>query len=240
VRYRRSVGGQGSSPEYPPVALAIDYLVPPGFEGALTLEILDAQGRVVRAISSGSGGGGRGPGTAVSTTPGHHRLLWDYRWSDDGPLGAPGKYTARLGSSSRTFEVLPDPAVIADGITVADLVDQQEFLLRVRDAQRGAQRLRDRIRDAMAKASVPLPPAPGPGERIAGMTYAHPLQELWSRVARAPGIYQQGMLIEQLGNILRAEGGADQNVGTESRRRFDDLLSEMRSIEADLQRLSQR
>jgi hypothetical protein len=136
--------------------------------------------------------------------------------------------------------VLPDPGVLGDGITVADLVEQQEFLLRVRDAQRDAQRLRDRIRDAMAKASVPLPPSPGPGERIAGITYAHPLQELWSRVARVAGIYQQGMLIEQLGNILRAEGGADQKVGTESRRRFDDLLSEMKSIEAELQGLSPR
>ena len=50
----------------------------------------------------------------------------------------------------------------------------------------------------------------------------------------APGIYEQGMLIDQLGNIVRAEGGADQKVGAESRRRLADLLADMKAIEAEL------
>jgi hypothetical protein len=53
----------------------------------------------------------------------------------------------------------------------------------------------------------------------------------------APGTYQQGMLIDQLANIVRAEGGADQRVGAESRRRLDDLLREMQEIQAELQRI---
>jgi hypothetical protein len=46
------------------------------------------------------------------------------------------------------------------------------------------------------------------------------------------------MLIDQLGNIARAEGGADQKIGAESRRRLDDLLAEMKAIESELGRLT--
>ena len=52
VRYRRAGGGRGAAPQYPPVALAIDYVLPEGFSGQLTLTIADAQGRVVRTVEA--------------------------------------------------------------------------------------------------------------------------------------------------------------------------------------------
>jgi hypothetical protein len=57
-------------------------------------------------------------------------------------------------------------------------------------------------------------------------------------VATAPGTYEQGMLIDQLSNIARAEGGADQKVGAESRRRLDDLVSEIKAIDAELRKIA--
>jgi photosystem II stability/assembly factor-like uncharacterized protein len=232
VRYRRAGGGRGSSPEYPPVALAIDYIVPSGFNGPLTLDIRDASGRPVRSARPGSGRGER------PAAPGHNRYLWDYRWSNGGPMAAPGRYTVQLGSQSRTFEVVVDPAVLQDGVTVADLVGQQDFLLSVREAQSHATELRARIEKAMEQMAVPFPPSPGAGESIAAIQYSHPLQRLWTRVVTAPGTYEQGMLIDQLGNIVRAEGGADQKIGAESRRRFDDLLAEMKAVEAELEKIA--
>ena len=89
----------------------------------------------------------------------------------------------------------------------------------------------------MEHMSVPVPPSPGPGESVANIAYAQPLQRLWARVATAPGTYEQGMLIDQLANIVRAEGAADQKVGTESRRRLDDLIEEMKGVEAELQKI---
>ena len=68
--------------------------------------------------------------------------------------------------------------------------------------------------------------------------YAHPLQKIWARLVTAPGIYQQGMLIDQLGNITRAEGGADQKVGAESRKRLEDLLGELKALETELRGLA--
>jgi hypothetical protein len=259
VRYRRAGGGRSGSPQYPPVALPIDYILPAGFAGPIALELSDASGRLVRTIRARTGGqragssrrgaesddpdapsGGRGRGSAalLGTKAGHNRYLWDYRWSNGGPLVAPGRYTARLGSHSHVFEVVVDPAVLRDGITVDDLVAQQEFLLRVRDAQAEATELRTRIQRTMEQMAVPYPPSPGPGERTADIRYAHPLQGLWARVATAPGTYEQGMLIDQLANIARAEGGADQKVGAESRRRLDDLLAEMKAVTTEFEKIS--
>jgi photosystem II stability/assembly factor-like uncharacterized protein len=253
VRYRRAAGASGAGPNYPPVALAIDYMLPTGFTEPLSIEIRDAAGRIVHAATSGTqqgmetsdrgeqpmrpDGASRGTGrSALTTRAGHNRYLWDYRWRDGGPLAAPGSYRVQLGRAVATFEIQVDPGVLRDGTTPADLVEQQEFLLQVTEARRDAERLRDRLRSAMKRAGIEPPAAPGPGESIARMRYPHRLQALWSRVVTAPGTYQQGMLIDQLSNIIRAEGGADQKVGSESRRRLADLKEEMRVIEAALGR----
>ena len=275
VRYRAASGGGrrgGGGPEYPPVALPIDYLLPAGFQGEMTLEISDAKGRLVRSVRPAAagrgGGGGRGRGEAagdpedpdmrmtprgrggaasgLTTKPGHNRFMWDYRWANGGPLAAPGTYTVKLSagdaSSSQTFEVKVDPGVIKDGTTVADLVEQQNFLLQLRETITQATALRTKIQQAMQKAGVQPAPSPGPGESTSELvaklkatnTPAAALQALWARVVTAPGTYEQPMLLDQLNSINRVESGADQKVGQESRRRYDDLVKELRDVEAAL------
>jgi photosystem II stability/assembly factor-like uncharacterized protein len=266
VRYRNAAGGRGSGagPQYTPVAAAIDYILPDGFNGDVSLEIKNAAGQSVRAISSAAAGrgrgrggrggeaagdpddpnmrgGGRGRGGAANLTAraGHNRFMWDYRWSNNGPMAAPGKYTVQLKAGDKplgaaaTFEVKPDPRLAKDGISVADLVEQEKFLLRVRDAIAEANDLRQKLQQAMQKAGVQPSPSPGPGEWPASVKRAHPLQALWARVVTAPGTYEQGMLIDQLSQIIRAEGGSDQKVGQEARRRLDDLLKELKAIQAE-------
>jgi hypothetical protein len=149
--------------------------------------------------------------------------------------GAPGDdRQAADPAAARTFEIKVDPGVLKDGTTVAELVDQQNFLLAVGDAIAEANQLRMRTAQAMQKADVQPAPSPGPGESVNAMQYRHPLQRIWARLVTAPGIYEQGMLIEQLQNIVRAEGAADQKVGAESRRRFEDLVKELKALEAEL------
>jgi hypothetical protein len=267
VRYRSGGGGGRGGPQYAPMALAIDYILPPGFSGALTLEITDAQGRVVRTVQSATvppagrgtgevdmqiGGGGRGGGrgrgsaSALTTRVGHNRFMWDYRWTGNGPVAAPGQYTVSLtagGSRPLTqpFEVAVDPRVLADGVTAADLVEQQDFLLEVRTVQARAIALRGRVQEAMQQAGVEPHSPPGPGEspfrRKPGTLQMSPLQALYARLVTPPGTYQQGMIIDQLNNIVRAEGGADQKVGAEARRRLRDLLNEIAAIEAEFGKL---
>ena len=282
VRYRAAGGGRrgGSGPEYPAISQAIDYLLPAGFTGTLSMEISDADGRVVRTVTSATGqaGGGRapaagggdaddpdmrggrgrgGPSVVLTTKPGHNRFMWDYRWANGGPLAAPGKYTVKLvvggeagsdGSGAqtspppRTFAVNVDPGVIKDGTTVADLVDQQNFLLALRAAMNDAAATRLRLQQAMQKGGVQPAPSPGPGESTTQLlqklqqanTPAATLQAVWARLVTAPGTYEQPMLIDQLSSINRVESGADQRVGTESRRRLNDLVKELKAIQAAL------
>ena len=174
---------------------------------------------------------------------GHNRYLWNFQW-DAGVMAAPGRFTVKMTAGhivqSRTFEVKIDPGVLKDGITQADLVEQQNFLLEGRQAITDARRLQTRLQEAMQKGSVPVPPSPGAGEWVSNMTYQHPLQQLWARLVTAPGTYEQGMLIDQLSNIVRAESGGDQKIGAEARKRFDDLTTELKALEAEFSRAAGR
>ena len=267
VRFRSGGGrGTGISPQFPTSSAAIDYILPDGFSGPVSLEISDAQGRIVRSISStvatGRGGRGGAAGGSESEDPeaqprgrgvqaplgakaGHNRYLWDYRWTGNVPA-APGRYTLKLTAGgvtrSAVLEFSVDPRVMKDGVTTADLVAQQDFLLKVRDAIAEATQARARLQQAMQQAGVQPPPSPGPGqsttELIAKLqqqgTPPSRLQALWARLVTAPGTYEQGMLIDQLQNIMRAEGGADQKVGQESVRRLDDLMNELHAVEGEI------
>jgi photosystem II stability/assembly factor-like uncharacterized protein len=277
IRYRYiDAARAGGVPEYPPVAAAIDYVLPQGFTGDLAIAIVNAAGTVVRTVRSadtnaggGRGRGGSGEATAdsretpsqeqegagmaqpadgrgrgaarpLSTRSGHNRFQWDYRWDGNGPLVAPGRYTVRLTSGavkqSKSFTVTVDPRVIKDGVTQADLVGQEAFLLKVRDAIAQANTLRGRLRQAMQQKGVQPPPAPGVGESPESVPYSDPLQDFWARVVSAGGPYPEPMLIDQLQNVQRMVGGADQKVGQEAIRRFDDLMRELKAIEAAVPR----
>ena len=148
-------------------------------------------------------------------------------------------------TQSRTFDVNVDPGVLTGGTTVADLVEQQDFLLQLRETITEAARTRQQIEAAMQKAGVEPPPAPGAGESTAQQIEAlrrsnapgAALQILWARMVTARGTYEQPMLLDQLNSISRAEAGADQKVGAESRRRYDDLLKELAAIQAELAKM---
>ena len=280
IRYRHGGSGRGGIgvPQYPPVAATIDYILPEGFSGDVSLEISNASGTVVRTIRSGApagrggrgrggrggaateeanpdappaGGRGRGVALPMTTKAGHNRYLWDYRWDTNGPMVSPGRYTVRLitgggagapaqGSadrSARSFTIKADPRLAKDGITQADLVAQEQFLLKVRDAIAEATTLRTRVTQAMQQKGVQPPPAPGVGETPETATYADPLQGLWAKLSSAGGTYPEPMLVEHLQNVQRMVGGADQKVGQEAVERFDDLMRDLKAIEADFARL---
>ena len=254
------------------VALAIDYVVPEGFTGPLTLEITDAPGPTGAHRRHAPAAGQARAGTRcrrrrrtagdpdmapaqaaaaaaaapLTTQAGPQPLLWDYRWANNGPLAAPGQIprgAAAHGSAGRrraagdraSSRCRSIPACCEDGIDGGGPRRAAELpaagARRDRGRRTGCGRARSRRwrrptssrRGRRARAS-----------RVDGIDYAHPLQRIWARLVTAPGIYEQGMLIDQLGNIVRAEGGADQKVGAESRRRLDDLLDEMKAIEAEL------
>ena len=62
---------------------------------------------------------------------------------------------------TKSFEARVDPDVLKDGLTVADLVEQQNFLLQVRDTMAEA-RLPHASAAGDAEGQCPAPPSPVP------------------------------------------------------------------------------
>jgi hypothetical protein len=210
------------------------------------------------AAEGGGGGGGgfrRGGSGSTSIRPeaGMQRITWDLRylgpWAPNtpegglgGPIVPPGKYSVRLTSGgqtiTRTFDLKSDPRVAADGVTDGDIAEQVKFQLQVRDAISEARKLQQSIEQAMQKAGLkPMLDPGGVGSSPSTTKYDHPLRELYAKVVTTPGIYTQGMLIDQLSNIQRMITQADQKIGKDAYDRYADLIKEMQAIEAQLKKL---
>jgi photosystem II stability/assembly factor-like uncharacterized protein len=162
VRWR--LGGGDWASEHaaypnPPYGASIYYHLKEKAKGELKIEILDAQSRVVRTLSSVA----REPDyssesddpedfkkAALTVEPGVQRAVWDLKWEGAskikngkidtgdpmrGPIAVPGAYTVRLAVDGQTLtsplKIVPDPNGSA---SPADLEAQFAFALRVRDA----------------------------------------------------------------------------------------------------------
>jgi hypothetical protein len=155
-------------------------------------------------------------------------------------MAPPGKYSVRLSSgtynATRAFELKADPRVLKDGVTQADLDEQFAFLIKVRDTLTQARQLQEKVEQAMQKAGV-KPPAPAPpGVRPLDLKFAHPLQRVWTSLNDMPGPYPQPMLINQIENIQRMAGQADQKIGQDAVDRLNDVAKELQSVQAEFQK----
>ncbi len=261
IRYRYpGTQPSPSEPEYPAPSAQFDVWFENAPSADAKLEVLDGKGQVVRSfgiIQARAGGSGqemrgpfRGAGGSAGIKPeaGMQRFSWDMRhpgaWSPNnpnggpgGPIAAPGKYTVRLTNNgqtqTRSFDLKADPRVLGDGVTVADLEEQVSFQLKVRDAQSEARRLQQQVEQTMQKAGVKPPQPAPPGVRPLDMKFDHPLQRIWATLVDMPGPYPQPMLQNQLQNIQRMIGQADQKVGKDAIDRYNDLMKDLKAVQAE-------
>ncbi len=151
--YRVREGNQEGTPlpldepqvDNPPSGLYIDYYLARETSTPVAIEILNAEGRVVRRWSSAEPPKAADPKSVDYTThwiaqhavpetsAGAHRFVWDFHQTDSrGPFLPPGSYTVRLSVDGKTYDraarVLRDPRVVA---TDADLAAQYELAERV-------------------------------------------------------------------------------------------------------------
>ena len=244
-------GFSADRPEFPPPGARIDYAFASEPTGEVTIEILDAAGGSIRTYASTGPASGpvltqqmrmvqlgfEGP-PRVFTRKGMNRFVWDLRhagaWSptapqgeDGGPTVAPGTYTARLTAAgvtrTTTFEVRVDPRVAADGVTQADLEEQVAFNLKVRDAISAARQVVAQLAEVREK-------------KRQDPAAVKALDALRARLVTAGGAYPQPMLIDQFGNLARMVGQADQKIGRDAFLRYEDLMKELASIQAELPR----
>jgi hypothetical protein len=220
----------------------------------VTLDILDAGGKVVRSFSSESGaveaaGGGdedddaprrSRPAPRVSKTPGMNRFVWDLSYpgprdpatgqpGTGGPTAVPGRYQVRLTAGGYT-ETQPlvlreEPRITKDGVTLADLRDQFEHNLRVRDLVSDANRAVYRVREARNRL------------RDAGGAAADTLQRvraIEAKLVTPPIRYSKPELQAHITYLYSLTTQADQRVGRDAKQRYTELRKELDAIVAEL------
>jgi photosystem II stability/assembly factor-like uncharacterized protein len=157
----------------PPSGVVVYYHLGSEPEGEVKLEFLEADGSLIKEYTS-TPQRGREEGD-VSIETGMNRFVWNLRYPDasrfpgmimwaggtTGPRAAPGSYQVRLtvGEQSFTqpFELMKDPRV---EVSQADLDEQFEFLIRIRDRVTEAndavariRNVRSQIDDAVGRAA---------------------------------------------------------------------------------------
>jgi hypothetical protein len=165
-----------------------------------------------------------------------NRFVWDLRYAGGpatagdgegggfgggGPIVPPGSYKARLAvggvTKTETIVVKIDPRVAKDGVTVADLAEQTKLGLKVRDQLADARQLATRVRQGLQQKR---------GDQAK-------LQSVLDRLVTKTGPYEDQMFIDQMSNVGREIGQADQKLGASAFERFNQLMKEWAAIKAD-------
>ena len=179
--------------ENPPNGAYVDYVVPSGARGPVSIAIADARGEAVRAWSSTDAPSVPKPQDVPfpaywiekpalpSAAPGMHRFVWDFhaaaaasgrrRRGGDGPFVPPGRYTVRVTIGGRTFAqplvLRRDPRVRASD---ADL-QAQYALARAIDA------LAARVQAALTQADALRKKNGAEAARIDAIAGAAPVED---------------------------------------------------------------
>jgi hypothetical protein len=236
---------------------AIEYYLPAASNAPVTIDILDAKGAVLNSYSSetpinaGRGRGAAGgeaaapddpdapsfrrqgpPPPRVTKNPGLNRVVWDVR-NKDGITAPPGRYQARLkiGSTMLTeaFNVLIDPRVAEDGVTVADLVEQYEHNMRMRELVNAVNQLVARVREfqkrTQAVAASGGPDATARINSVAAKLFTEPVR------------YGKPGLQAHITYLASMTANVDQKIGRDAMERYAVLKKEFDALRAEVDRV---
>lgn len=255
IRYRYP-NVRSSFPKYPRTSVIIDYYIPKDIKGGIQLEILNANNEVVSTILSDSTKLKssvkevedmnlsqilRYVDKKLIAKPGINRFEWDLRqkgaWAKDvkksyknGPMVAPGIYTARLTmgeqSLEQSFEILIDPRVKAEGITKTTINEQIAMQNKIIDLLSEARKLEASL-EKEAK-SLKKKKAKAKVARLKQIKTV--LKQLQNE---KKGAYPQQMLLSQMSYLLNMISRADQLPGEEAKNRYDELVVQFNKLKQE-------
>jgi len=191
----------------------------------------------------GGGRGGRGAAVRLDKSAGEHRVTWDLRYpgpwqsatrpeGPNGPEAVPGKYSVRLTvgawTSTQPLTMIEDPRITASGLTTADLREQFEHNMRVRD-------LVSEVNQIVARVRVAEQSLKGkPGDAAMQLDR---IDSLASHLI-TPGIrYSKPELQTHITYLYQMTNGADQKVGHDAVDRYQELRKELDQRKAELDKL---
>jgi hypothetical protein len=173
--------------------------------------------------------------TRLAKAPGTNRFTWDLRYPGPwqsaarpeggvGPMAVPGKYSVRLTVGSWTatqpLTIVQDPRTARDGVTLADLREQFEHNVRVRDLVSDANRTVAKLRTALSASS---------GEKETK------LRDLGRRLITPSIRYSKPELQTQITYLYTVTNVTDQKPGRDVRERYQVLRKELDARMAELE-----
>ena len=153
----------------------------------------------------------------------------------------PGKYQVRLKSGSlsliQPFNVLIDPRVTADGVTLADLEEQFQHNMRVRELVTEVNQLVSRVREAQNKLRNS---SAGTNTDSATSNPASPsaaaLDAVAAKFLTEPVRYGKPGLQAHITYLASMTTNVDQKIGRDAIQRYEDLKMELRTLRTELER----
>jgi len=160
------------------------------------------------------------PPPRVTKLAGLNRFVWDIR-HQAGVTLPPGRYQARVKTGAvsviEPFTVLIDPRVAADGVTQADLEEQFEHNLRMRELVSSVNQLVTRVREAKNKNPT--------------------LAAIEKKLVTEPVRYGKPGLQAHITYLASMTANVDQKIGRDAIERYEVLKKELETIRAEVDRL---
>lgn len=255
IRYRFPMMRNIKFPKYPRTAVYIDYYVPEGSKGGITLEIQDAKGNPVTTIVSDStmvdskleeenmnlSRTLRYVDTKLNGNPGLHRFAWNVKqkgaWDKDakkryknGPMVAPGTYKAQLTVNGKSvmqeFEITMDPRIVAQGISESDIQEQLAMQNQVINLLSDARKLEADLEEQVKDLEGKK------GKKATSRLEG--LQSILKKLKNDEGAYPQQMLVSQISYLYYMIGQADQLPGKDAQDRYKELTTAFNAIKQEV------
>jgi photosystem II stability/assembly factor-like uncharacterized protein len=230
---------------------AIEYYLPQPPAGPVVMDVLDSKGTLVNSYNSdgpqpGGGRGARGAGPESQPEDpdaapprrfggppprptkqvGINRFVWDVR-HQAGVTLPPGQYQARLKVGDKTFtqafNVLIDPRVAEDGVTLVDLQEQYEHNMRMREIVTTVNQLVTRVRDAQNKSNGSIDP--------------NRLNAIAAKLLTEPVRYGKPGLQAHITYLAGMTANVDQKIGRDAIARYEVLKRELEAVKAEVEQL---
>ena len=144
----------------------------------------------------------------------------------------PGSYQARLKIGTNTFteklNVLIDPRVAEDGVTLADLQDQYEHNMRMRELVTQVNQLVARVRESQTKSRNAATPD---NDMVAKVN------AIASRLLTEPVRYGKPGLQAHITYLAGMTANVDQKIGRDAIDRYNVLKKELDALRAEVDRV---
>jgi len=231
----------------------IEYYLPNQPSEPVIIDILDMNGAVLNSYNSDTqpARGSRGaaasesqpedpdaapagrrftPPPRVTKNAGMNRFVWDLR-HQAGPTLPPGKYQVRLKTGAvtltETLTVMIDPRVAEDGVTLADLQEQFDHNMRMRELVNAVNQLVTRVRDAQAK----LKSNGGDAEKLNTLT------AIAGKLLTEPVRYGKPGLQAHISYLASMTANVDQKIGRDAVERYAVLKKELDDLRGEVDRV---